>query len=77
MKTVFARRFGVFLLGFILLFIFRFGFGYVDQPNGVLIEQNYGYASEPTDFALSLKNYAGQGKRVRKACANQATTCWR
>lgn len=62
MKTVFARRFGLFVLGFVALFLFRLAYGYVSQPNGEVINQGYGMAQVSSDFELSRKNYAGQKK---------------
>ncbi len=67
MKTVFARRLGLFVFGFLILFLFRLGYGYVTQPNGEVITRGYETAQVSSDFALSRKNYAGQKKGVSGA----------
>lgn len=60
MKRTFGRRLGIFLLGFALFFLFRLTYGYMDQPNGEVINGARLTPQASSDFELSRKNYAGQ-----------------
>ncbi|MBU2983233.1 DUF4349 domain-containing protein [Lentibacter algarum] len=64
MKSVFARRLGVFLIGFLLMFLFRLGYGYMTQPNGEVVSTGAFYQQVNSSFELSRKNYAGQKKAI-------------
>ena len=60
MKTIVVRSILIFCIGFVGLFLLRLGYGYVDQPNGEVIQRGYIDQNLGYDFELSRKNYAGQ-----------------
>ncbi|MDU8927490.1 DUF4349 domain-containing protein [Alisedimentitalea sp. MJ-SS2] len=64
MKAIVARSAVIFCLGFFGLFLLRLGYGYVDQPNGEVIQRGFVDQSLGYDFELSRKNYAGQKQSV-------------
>lgn len=60
MTSKFARICTIFILGFVILFMCRLGYGYITQPNGEPVGQSQYYGGQSVDFQLSRKNYAGQ-----------------
>lgn len=60
MKFNFSRTLTLFLLGFVVLFGLRLGYGYVTQPNGEEVGRTGYFGQQSFDFELSRKNYAGQ-----------------
>ncbi|MEJ6707309.1 MAG: hypothetical protein QNK92_00505 [Amylibacter sp.] len=64
MKRSFASWFGVFLIGFAAMFLFRLSYGYVTEPNGTVVNQRPIDGFSGYGFELSKRNYAGQKKGV-------------
>lgn len=58
--SVFLRRLALFLLGFVVFFCLRLGYGYVTSPNGEPIGQSLYQPQSSYNFEISRKNYAGQ-----------------
>lgn len=60
MARIISLRLTIFIIGFLLLFALRLGYGYVSLPNGVEVQQYQPRFGADLGFALSRNNYAGQ-----------------
>lgn len=64
MKRSIAFWFGVFLIGFVAMFLFRLSYGYVTLANGEVMDSRIFGQSGGYGFELSKRNYAGQKQSV-------------
>jgi hypothetical protein len=62
MKRSFTSWFGIFLIGFAAMFLFRLTYGYISQPNGTVVDQRPVDGFSGYGFELTKRNYAGQKK---------------
>lgn len=67
MKRTASFWVSVFVIGFAAMFCFRLSYGYVTQPNGVVIQQANLNAYGQNTFEVSKRNYAGQNQGAASA----------